>query len=187
MVERPGGWTPPPSLRLAASPLHRLRRSPSPFRGGTWAALVLALVAAPALAEPPADAVRAVQAAAGVTPLEAGAIRFTAVQAGGRGATVYEARRGAAGVSRTIVDLSPGAGGAWAEDSRETRPLAAETLDFFTGRIDAAIAAAPADAACDGPIYYAEHGTAGTGGGCGMDTPNAAIARALGLADAVAP
>ncbi|WP_156679852.1 hypothetical protein [Sphingomonas profundi] len=151
-------------------------------------ALLLGLVA-PAVAGPPSATVRAVQAAAGAGALEAGAIRFTAVQPKGRGATVYEARRGPAGVTRTITDLSPGDGGAWSVDGRETKPMAAETLDYFTGRIDAAIAASPSEAECaDAPDYYAEHGAAGTaGGGCATDHPNAAIARALGLADPVQP
>ena len=63
-----------------------------------------------------------------------------------------------------------------------------ETLDYFVGRIDAAIRAPAAAAFCpDGPDYYAEHGANGVAGGCAPDDPDAAIARALGLADAIAP
>ena len=149
---------------------------------------VALLLSAPAYAGPPSATVRAVQAAAGVGTLDQGAIRFTAVQPMGRGATVYEAKRGADGITRMIVDLSPGAAGGWSVDGRDTKPMAAETLDYLAGRIDAAIRAPAADAAClDGPDYYAEHGADGAAGGCGADDPDAAIARALGLADAVAP
>ena len=150
--------------------------------------LLAALAATPALAGPPSDTVRAVQAAAGVAPLDAGAIRFTAVQPRDRGATIYEARRGPDGIKRVTIDLSKGDAG-WAVDARDSKPVAAETLSYFSGRIDAAIAAAPSEAACpNGPDYYAEHGMAGlAGGGCDTAHPNAAIARALGLAEAVAP
>lgn len=145
------------------------------------------LMAVPAMAAPPSDAVRAVQAAAGVAPLAPGAIRFTAIQPAGRGATVYEAARGSGSTRRTIIDLTSEAPGRWAVVGRETKPLAGETLDYLAGRIDAALAA-PAEAApCDNGIdYYAEHGGNGSEG-CAADHPNAAIARALGLAEPVAP
>jgi hypothetical protein len=150
--------------------------------------VALGLLAVPAWAAGPSAAVQAVQAAAGSKPLEAGAIRFTAIQPKGAGATIYEARRDAKGVSRTIVDLAPDAGGKWSVDSSETKVMAAETLDYFAGRIDAAIRAPGDDANCsDGPDYYAEHGTEGVAGACGSGNANAAIARALGLADAVGP
>lgn len=152
-----------------------------------FAALVASL-AVPAWAATPSNAVRAVQAAAGLAPLEAGAIRFTAVQPRGAGATVYEARRGAKGVTRSIIDLSVGPGGAWSVDARDTKPLAAETLEYLSSRIDAAIRTpAPVDACADAPDYYAEHGADGVAGGCGADNPNAGIARALGLAEPVGP
>ncbi len=146
------------------------------------------LTAGTALAGPPPDAIRVVQAAAAVGPLAPGAIRFTAVQKG-RSATVYQAERGPNGVSRTVVDLSPDANGRWAIDGRDSKPMAAETLDYFTARFDAAIKAAPAPAECDSGVdYYVEHGADGlSGGGCSLDHPNAAIARALGLADPVQP
>lgn len=137
--------------------------------------------------------VRAVQAAAGVQPLDGQAIRFTAVEPAGRGATIYEARRGPVGLTRTITDLSPqeataGQPSGWAVDSRDTKPMAAETLEYFAARIDAGIAAAPISKPCpDGPDYYAEHGPAGLSGACDANHPNAAIARALGLAEPIAP
>lgn len=153
-----------------------------------FGALLFGVMAAPALAAPPSVAVHAVQAAAGLVPPDAATIRFTAIQPMGRGATIYEARRGPAGVSRTIIDMTPGADGNWAVEGRDTKVMAAETLDYFTGRIDAAIGQGAANATCpaDGPDYYAEHGTAGVAGACG-DDPAAAIARALGLAEPVAP
>ncbi|TVV76329.1 hypothetical protein [Sphingomonas solaris] len=144
-------------------------------------------MAAPALAAPPVEAVRAVQAAAGLAPLDAGAIRFTAIQPAGRGATVYEATRNGGGARRTIIDLTSEAPGRWAVIARETKPVAGETLDYLAGRIDAALAAPPEAAPCDdGTDYYAEHGGSGIEG-CATDHPNAAIARALGLAEPVAP
>lgn len=140
-----------------------------------------------AFAAPPGDGVRAVQAAAGVSPLAPGAIRFTAIQPAGRGATVYEAGREGGQARRTIVDLTRDAAGRWSVVGRETKPLAGETLEYITGRIDAALTA-PAEAApcADGVAYYAEHGAGGSEG-CAVDHPNAAIARALGLADPVTP
>lgn len=151
-------------------------------------ATLAVLAAVPVRAGPPSDKVRAVLAAAGAGPLDAGAIRFTAIQPRDGGATIYEARRGPRGVTRTIVDLSTGPGGAWSVDGRETKAMAGETLDYFAARIDAAISKPAADTGCaDGPDYYAEHGANGVAGACGADNPNAAIARALGLAEPVAP
>lgn len=138
-------------------------------------------------ATPPSAAVGAVRTAAGLAAADAGTIRFTMVQPGGRGATVYEAARGARGVSRTMIDLTPGPAGGWSVAARETKPLAAETFDYFRDRIDAALRREGAAAPCaDGPDYYAEHGGNGVAG-CGTDGDLPAIARGLGLADPVSP
>lgn len=128
----------------------------------------------------------AVQAAAGLAPLAADAIRFTAVQPDGRGATIYEAGQGPRGPVRTVIDLSPVTTG-WTVDARETKPVAAETLDYFRGLIDTAIAGTADPGGCAaGPLYLAEHGTRAAAG-CGVEGQIPAIARGLGLADPVSP
>ncbi|MET0269494.1 MAG: hypothetical protein ABW173_03595 [Sphingomonas sp.] len=144
------------------------------------------MVAGPACAAP-SPMVRAVQAAAGLAPPAEGVARFTVIQPEGRGATIFEAERDARGVRRTIIDLMPAPGGAWSVGMREARPLAAETFDYFRGLIDAALRAeTPAEPCAAGPNYYAEHGANGVAG-CGAEGGVPAIARAMGLADAVTP
>lgn len=140
-----------------------------------------------AISATPPSAVGAVQAAAGLAVPDAGTIRFTVVQPGGQGATVYEAARGGKGVTRTLIDLIPGPAGGWAVAGRETKPLAAETFDYFRDRIDTALRREQTPAPCaNGPDYYAEHGANGAVG-CGTDGDLPAIARGLGLADPVSP
>lgn len=124
-------------------------------------------------------------AAAAMPPLTGDAFRFADIPAGGGAATVFEARRSAGAVQRTIVSLTGDAAG-WTVTSRETRRLAAETFDYMAGRIDAAIGTGAAEAApcADGSDYLSQRATGGVVRslhGCGPDHPNIALARLFGV------
>ena len=115
------------------------------------------------------------------------AFRFTSILPGGRGATIFEAHRTAAGAERTIVSLAPGPDG-WMAQSRETRRLADETFVYLAARIDAAIVkGAPPAPPCAGPEYLAERKSGGAtrtlAGACGDEHPNAALAKLFGVVE----
>jgi hypothetical protein len=130
------------------------------------------------------DTVLAVAAAA-LPPLDGEAFRFTDIGPDARDATIFEAHRTPAGITRSIIGLSRTQGG-WEVVSRDTRRLAAETFDYLSARIATAIAAPPAPTApcADGTDYLGELAKGGvvrSRGGCGENHPNVALARLFGV------